>query len=532
MRRLVTLVFVAALVVVMAASFSVSAAGGRVIVMNQQEPNMINPYLDSMQATFDVSQLTWGGMLELDEKWELIPSLALEVPSLQNGGISKDGLTYTWKLRKDVKWSDGAPFTSEDIKFTWEYIMNDNLNVVSRTGFEEITAIETPDKYTVVMKLKQIHVPMLYVWTGPTIVPKHILSKSKNLNEDSFNMNPVGLGPYVLDKWEHGSYLIFKKNPNYWRKGYPKLDQIVYKPIPDENTAFTQLATKEIDVYQTFPTNQYKQVKGLTHVNVTETASTYWEHININCKSPLLTDVRVRQALRYATDLKKLQETVYEGLWPVAVSDQGSPFWKNAKLKPYQFDLKKAGQLLDQAGWKLGNDGMRYKNGKKLTLVISTTAGRIPREMTEQILQQDWKKIGVDLVIKNYDAGKFFATYDEGGILDTGDYDLAVFAWGSSPDPDNYTLWHSAQFPPAGQNNVFWSNKRVDELIITSRKELDVNKRKAMIDEIQQIMWEEVPMIPTFYWVNLDAFNKNIKNIKPNGTSSGNLWNAYEWELK
>lgn len=523
---------VAALIAVMTASVGVSAKGGRIIVMNQQEPNMINNYLDSMMSTLDVSQLTWGGLLQLDHNWNLIPDLATVKPTLENGGISKDGLTYTWKLRKGVKWSDGVEFTSEDVKYTWEYIMTDSLNVVSRSGFEEIKSIECPDKYTVIMKMKQVFVPFLYNWSGPTIAPKHILAKSKNLNEDPFNMNPVGLGPYVLDKWEHGSYLVFKKNPNYWRKGYPKMDQIVYKIIPDENTAYTQLATKEIDVYQTFPSTQYKQIKGLSHVTVTETASTFWEHINVNCKSPILSDKRVRQALRYGMDLQKLGETVYEGLWPVAVSDQGSPFWRNKNLKPYANDVKKAAALLDAAGWKMGNDGYRYKDGKKLSLTVSTTAGRKPREMTEQILQQDWKKIGVDLVIKNYDAGKFFATYEEGGILDTGNYDLAIFAWGSSPDPDNYTLWHSEQLPPGGQNNVFWTNKKADELIINARKELNEKKRKAMVDELQAIMYDECPVIPTFYWVNLDAVNKNLKNWKPNGSNAGNLWNAWEWEWK
>lgn len=529
MRKLGLFLVAAALVVVMAASFSVSAKGGRIVVLNLQEPNMINNYLDSMMATLDVSQMVWGGLLQLNDKWELIPWMATQVPTVANGGISKDGLTYTWHLRKGVKWSDGQPFTAEDVKYTWEYIMTDSLNVVSRSGFEEIESITCPDKYTVIMKLKKVFVPFLYNWSGPTIVPKHILSKSKNLNEDPFNMNPVGLGPYVLDKWEHGSYLMFKRNPNYYRKGYPKLDQIVYKVVPDNNTAFTQLASKEVDVYQAVLADQVAKINAMPHAKVTMATSTFWEHINVNCKSPILSDKRVRQALRYGIDLQKINDTVYKGLWPMAVSDQPSPFWMNAKLKPYAYDTKKAGELLDAAGWKVGNDGYRYKDGKRLTLTISCTAGNKNRERVEQILQSDWKKIGVEIVIKNYESGKLFGTVEEGGVMDSGNYDLAIFAWGSSPDPDNYTLWHSEQMPPGGQNNVFWSNKEVDKLIEDARKELNEKKRKVMVDKIQEIMYDECPVIPTFYWVNLDAVNKNLKNWKPNGSNSGNFWNVEEW---
>lgn len=530
MKKLSVLLALVALVAILGASFSTSAAPNRIVVMGQQEPNNINPILDSMLATADVANLTWGGMLTMNDKWELEPQLALEVPSLKNGLISKDGLTYIWHLRKGVKWSDGQPFTGDDVKYTWEYVMNPNLNVVTRTGFDQIASITvSKDKYTVTMKLKNRYAPFLYTWFGPTIVPKHILSKSKNLNEDPFNMKPVGLGPYVLDKWEHGSYLTFKPNKYYWRKGYPKTAQIVYKVIPDENTAFTQISTKEIDIFQNAPATQYKQLTGLSHVVIHRNATTTYEHLNVNCKSPILSDKRVRQALAYLTDLKTISDTVYEGLWPLAVSDQASPFWRNKNIKPYPFDVAKAGSLLDAAGWKMGNDGYRYKDGKKLTLTVSTTAGRKPREMVEQILQQDYKKGGVDLVIRNYDAGKFFASYDEGGVIDTGDYDLALFAWTSNPDPDDENIFGSKYIVPEGQNNTFYSNKRVDELTAKGKEEIDVAKRKAIYDEVQVILHDEVPMIFTFYWVQIDVANKSIKNFKPQGTNAGNLWNAYEW---
>lgn len=516
-------------------SFGLAAAEKTIVMGAQQEPDSINPYLCDMLAAADCSSIVYSGLLAIDQNWELKPEIATEVPSLQNGGISADGLTYTFHLRKDVKFSDGQPLTSADVKFTQDYIMNPKTNAITTQGWDKVKETLTPDPYTVIFKLKEKFAPFLVTWAGGNggILPKHALENSEDVNKDPFNRAPIGTGPFKFEKWQTGEYLSFVKNPYYYRPGYPKVNRIVYKIIPDENTMLTQFTTHEIDIYQAYNNLQHATISALKGVKTYQTQTTTYEHIGLNLKRPILSDVRVRQALAYALDLNAISKTIYLGLWKLASSEQASPFWHNAKVKNYPYSPAKAKALLDQAGWvDTDKDGIREKDGQKLQLSISTTAGRKPREQFEQMTQQLYKDIGVDLVIQNYPASKFFAPFEEGGIIYTGQYDLAVFAWVASPDPDVYSTLSSNQWPPDGQNGMFYKNARVDELAEAGTTELDVKKRKAIYDEVQAITIKELPYICTFYWTNLDATWGNIGGFKPNGCNVGNFWNCYEWTKK
>ncbi len=488
-----------------------------------------------MFATTQVSTLVHGFFVRVNNKMELVPDLIEEVPTLENGGISKDSLTYTYRLRKDATWHDGKPVTSKDVKFTFDIIMNPKVNAVTRDGYDKVKSVETPDDHTVVFHLKEVFAPFILTFNSYPILPAHYFEGKapEEFNTDSYNRNPIGAGPFRVKSWESGSYMALVPYQKYFQ-GKPKLDEIDVKFIPQEQVLMVQMQTGEIQYYDSANTSQYAELRKIPGVKVYTTPANTWEHIDLNVKNPILADKRVRQAIMHAIDKDQIAKKVYQGLWKPAYSDQSPLSWayntdNESKLV---FDLDKAKALLEKAGWKDDNgDGIREKEGKPLALTISTTTGRATRERTEQVVEEQLRAAGIDLKIKNYNATLFFGTYAEGGILKTGKYDLGMFAWLAQIDPDDYSLFAADQLPPNGQNSTFWQNERCTELLKKGRKVVDREERKAIYREIQAILADEIPMIPLLYWVNIDAASERLKNFKPNPTSQGNTWNAWEWEM-
>jgi peptide/nickel transport system substrate-binding protein len=302
--------------------------------------------------------------------------------------------------------------------------------------------------------------------------------------------------------------------------------------VPDENAAFTLLKSGELDLYQSAAIGQYEALKKLKHVEVQNAPALVWELIAFNCKRPFLADKRVRQAIAYAVNKKQISDKIYQGLYTPAYSDQAPLSWGyNKKLEQlYPYDPDKANRLLDEAGWKKGLDGVRVKDGKRLELKITTTTGRKPRELTELVLKYYLKQIGVELGIDNVPGTILFGPAPD-GTLKGGKYDLGMYAWSSAPDPDTFSLWHSSQIPPKGQNNTFFSNPELDRLLEAGTKVLKRSDRIKIYYRAQEILAENLPAMPLLYWCNLNPINKRIKNFKPNPSNDGNLWNVYEWEI-
>lgn len=511
-----------------------SNAAQRLIYGIQQEPDILNPIISNMFYTSVVSNLVYSGLVKINDKMEVIPDLTVEVPTLENGGISEDYLTYTYHLRRDVKWHDGHPFTSKDVEFTYQTIMNPDINVVSTQGYDKIETVKTPDDYTVVFHLKEVFAPFVLNFT--VILPEHILKDvpGKDFQKNEYNRMPVGTGPFKITRWVSASHLVFQAYEDYFL-GKPGLDEIILKVIPNENTLFVQLQTGEIHGFDGANTTQHKRLSRLPGVIISVTEALAWEHLSLNISNLILQDKRVRQALALAIDKDALSEKIYHGLWKPAYSDQTPLLWAfNPKVKTaLPYDVKKARLLLEEAGWKdTDGDGIRERNGQKLQLEICTTAGRPNRERTEVVLQQYFKQIGVNLKIKNYNASLLFGNYDDGGILATGKYEIAMYAWVAAPDPDNYTLWSSKQIPPEGQNVTRFVNSRIDELTEAGTRTVDRNERKKIYYEIQEILTEEVPVIPLLYWANIDPHTERLLNFKTNPSAQGNTWNCWEWKFR
>lgn len=503
--------------------------GGTLVYGSLQEPNTLNPYLSELIAATEVSSLIFSGLVSMNDKGEWIADLAQEVPSLQNGGISADGLTVIYRLRSGVRWHDGTPFTASDVKFTWEFVMNRQINVVSREGYDKIAAVETPDAQTVIIRFRQQYAPLLTLFS--TVLPKHALGGTEDMSKASFNRSPVGTGPFKFKEWRIAEAVILEANPHYYR-GKPKLDGIIYRVLPEMNILLTQLKAGEIDVAGNIGFAQLEQVKALNNIRTVMTPNLIWEHFDFNLDNPLFRDVRVRQATALAIDKQSIVNTALKNTASLANGDQPASSWAhNPTVKPAVRDINAARDLLTQAGWKEGTDGIFVKDGQRLAFSLVTTAGNKVREAVAQMIVQQLKEAGIDVGVHFVESPAFF-----GDVLKNRKFEAAMYAWVGGSDPDNLSLWHSKRVPTAGNgfeghNYPGWRNPEIDVLTEQAVRLVDVEQRRQRYYRIQEIMMQEYPVIPLYFRSNIDAVKNTVVNYRPNPLPAGSLWNAWEWAL-
>ena len=503
--------------------------GGQIVYGSLQEPDTLNPLLSDFLATAEVTSLIFSGLVVNNDKGEWMPDLAIEVPTLQNGGVSQDGLTVRYKLRSGVTWHDGKAFTAEDVKFTWQIIMNSKVNVVSRDGYDKISSIEIPDSYTVVVKFKEYYAPYLSLFTR--ILPKHILESENDINKSSFNRAPIGTGPFKLKEWRITEAVVLEANPAYFR-GKPNLDTIIYKVIPDNNIMLTQLKTGPLDIITNVPFSQLDQVKGIEGVGVVSTPNMIWEHLDFNLDNTLFQDVRVRQAITLGIDRQAIIANVLKNSASPAAGDQSPLSWGyNPTAKQVVRDIGAARELLSQAGWQQGTDGIFAKDGRKLAFSLSVPAGMKTRELVAQAIAYQLKEVGIEVEVKILD-GKIF--FDD--ILKKRRFETAMYAWVAGIDPNNSNLWNSKKIPSAanqfeGQNYPGWRNAEVDSLTEQGARTLDIEARKQIYFRIQDLIIRECPIIPLYFRNNIDIVRNTVENYHSNPTPTGNLWNAWQWGI-
>ena len=502
-----------------------------------EEPISLNPLLRLDAVGTDLDMFVFGFFFNLDENMRWVPELALEVPTYQNGGISKDGLTLTYHLRRGVKWHDGVPLTAHDVIFTTHAIQNPANNLQSRSGWEHIKSVDAPHDYTVRFHLDKIYASAIGTYFAETgeypVLPAHLLEKYPNLNQVPFNTHPIGTGPFKFVKWVHGDRVELEANPNYWR-GAPKLKRIIYKIIPNDNTIITQLKTHEIDAQFRAPASLYPVIQGLSAYGyrVELEPSMVYTHLDLNQQNPIFDDLRVRQAIAYAIDRRKIQRDVTHGVHIPGYANQATLSWAyEPDVVHYDYNPDKARQLLDEAGWKVGPDGIRVKDGKRLAFTLSAAAGGATGEATEVLIQENLKNVGMAATVKNYPTALYFAGYQENGILQHGLYDAALFAWVAPADPDDESLYASYRIPPAGQNNLWWADPVIDRAEQGALSSYDQKVRKKYYSIIQKEVAAQAVTIVLYYWRQIYITNKNFKNFKPAPATTSN-WNSWEWEMQ
>ena len=497
-----------------------------------QEPGTLDPIVGTLAVETDVDQLIFSGLTRFDEHGNHVPDLAEAVPTRANGGISPDGRIITYHLVHNAQWQDGVPVTSADVKFTYDAIMNPNNNVVGRVLYEEIARIETPDPYTVRLVLKRPWAPVLDAFSDANqgaIVPAHLLAKYDNVNHVDFNSAPVGSGPYKLVEWRRGSEMIFEANPNFYR-GAPKIKRVRLRFLTNDNTMTIALQSHELDEGDKLNISTYANLGNVSGMLPALTTQTWWEHLTFNHGRAPTNDPRVRLALCYGFDVHEIYAKVAHGLGMLGPgSENPATPWYNQKLRYYPFDPRRASELLDAAGWRMGPDGVRLKDGKRLTLTIMSTSGNISREQTEVILQQRWRAIGVELIIKNSPAATVFALAQNGGPLYSGNYDIALSAFIQNiPDPQRLNFNTKLGLPPSGNNIAFYRSKEMDGLEDQAAGMFDFAKRKPLYDKIQELEVRDLP----YYTIRWEA-SKNMRAVDLAGFRpvivASNFWNIADW---
>jgi peptide/nickel transport system substrate-binding protein len=506
---------------------------------NNSEPDTMNPVIGNLQTDVDLSMF-WGGYLfNWTDDNKFIGELATQVPTPENGGISKDGLAVTYHLRKGVHWQDGPLFTADDVIYTWQQVMNPANNVGSRVGYDVIAGIDKKDDYTIVVHLKKPFAPFVasfFTMSGNPypILPKHLLSQYADINHADFNNKPVGTGPFIVQSWEKGNVIVMVANPNYWR-GPPKLKKVEYHIIPNENTLLTQLQTHELDFTYNASSSQYEELKNIPGTRVYLTAFTQYGQLGINTTTPALSDKRVRQALTYATDRAEIIHKISHDVNIPADSDQPTFLWAyNKNVKKYPYDIAMAGTLLDAAGWTMGSDGYRHNaKGEKLSVQLTAATGRQDSIQTEEIVQAQWRKVGVEATIKDYLSPQLFASYGAGGIYQTGKFEIGNYSWINGVDPDNSTLWMCDQIPSAGvagQNTYRICDPQIDAAERIALTHYDQATRKKAYDVISDRLADLQPAIFIWFVRRIDIANVDFKGYKP-AHAVTQFWNTWEYSI-
>ncbi len=511
--------------------------GGRLVIGMQQEPEILNEAVNSMVAVVYVCNLIFSKFVKHDDSMRLVPDLITEIPTVENGGISADHLVYTYHLRRNAFWHDGRPVTSKDVEFSYRVMTHPEINVETRQGWDVVESVETPDSYTVVFRLSEVYANFVGdCFYDESVLPEHLLrgSLGKEFQSDPFHTGPVGSGPFVFEEWVSGSHISVRANGNYYGEG-PFLDEIVIKFVPDGDALLMQLETGDVMGVDNAPDALLRLAPDLEGTKIYRNPALFNEHIDVNCAGPVLSDRRVRRAIAIAIDREEISEKIYDGVWVPAYSDEhpASPYHSDYGAKTLRHDPREARRLLSEAGWRdYDGDGVRERDGERLELEITSTAGRASREKTEVVLQKQLAEVGIDLKIRNYHPTVLFASWDEGGILKRGDFELALYAFLTPPDPSTKEGSYSADFiPPRGQNNSRFRNARLTRLLAEGSSTVGFEERKRIYDEVAVILADELPVIPLLWVTQLDAMPATLENYRPNPTQSGDTWNAAMWRF-
>ncbi len=509
---------------------------GALRIAIQQDVKNLNPLLNSNTTDGMISFLMFEPLVHADPRGRPVPMLAALVPNEANGGISKDGLTVQYRLRKGMKWTDGVPVTSKDVKWSWQAIMNPNNNVISRHGYDYVKSIDTPDDYTVIVHLKQKFAPFVNTFFADSdqpypVAPAHILAKYPNINQIPFNNDPsVSDGPFKFVRWVHGDHMEFAPNPGFFM-GKPLLKSIYIRVVPDENTSINLLRTHDIDWMFQASISHYPTVKTIPGIRLAWVDINGYEDVQLNIQRPYLQDLRVRRAVAYAVDKKRIVDTLAFGQQTIATEDQPPFMWSyNPHVDPdYPPNVQQARQLLQQAGWTPGSDGIMTKGGQRLTLVLVSNNSNVTRRKNAVELQSMLRQAGIDVEVKYYPGDVLFAPVGEGGILQGGKFDLALAGWYAGVDPDDASQFTCANMAPAGYNYSRYCNQDMEAVQKVALNNYDIPTRKKAYYQIQDLLARDVPEIFFYYLRTMQPINQNFKGFAPNPVEES--WNAWQWSI-
>lgn len=537
-----------------------SDPGKNITIVIAEDPPSFNPMVADTGYDALVMELVMLGLTDVDPQGDVFPELAAELPTLENGGVTVDEdastMSVTWKLRQDVQWQDSEPVTADDVLFTWNAI-SDPVNGTWIPGSDYIDSVEQVDQYSFTVNYNTIYPGYLTQFGGEQLAiwPAHHCDAEQGFVAWDCGRQPLSNGPFVLEEWVEGDHMTFTKNENYYQSGKPEIDQVVIRIVPNDSVRKTMMLEGDADIDMWINVNTANELQTSEVAKVSLSPTDRWVmrlFMNQAAKGstdpvadphPVLSDVRVRQAIRMAVDVDTINTEIFH--------DLARPAWTEFFRPPYAcevprptFDPQAASAALEEAGWTdADGDGIRECHGcstgapegypMEMEFITYAEYGE-PLELTQQLIAEMLGEIGIKLNITVVEGSVLWDLAENGGIEQSGNFDIDIWDDGyAGVDPTDY-LWEiysqEAIEPGSGWNIAHWDNAEVDALIDEAYT-LDEEVRKDAFCAIAEVLNEEVPIVHLFTVPNADAYSARLEGVQ---SSVNDLvtWNIADWKIR
>jgi peptide/nickel transport system substrate-binding protein len=532
--------------------------GGELKVLWWQGPTILNPHLSIGVKDGDGSRIFYEPLISFDPEGNFVPVLAAEVPTLQNGGVARDGLSVTWRLKRNVQWHDGKPLTADDFVFTWEYAADPATTAISSGTYKDVARIDKLDAHGFKVVYQKPNPAWFQTFGGTLcVIPKHVFEpyKGAKSREAPANLKPVGTGPYRIVDFKPGDSIRAELNPSYHEANWPFFDRLELKGGGDAvSAARAVIQTGEYDFAWNIQVEddvlRRMEQGGKGRTDIAPAAGI--EHLLCNfadpwteidgeraspkSQHPFLTDPAVRQALALLIDRAAIQEQLYGRQGQPTANYLNAPSRFRSTATRWEFSVDKANAVLEQAGWKRGADGIRAKDGKRLKMLYQTSINPV-RQKTQAIVKQAAAKAGIDMELKSVVASVYFGS-DPGNPDTTSKFyaDLQMYAFNmtAGPEPqrfmDPFVSWEIASKANkwAGRNNTRWRNEEYDRAWKAAESEMDPIKRAGLFIRMNDLLTQHNVIVPMIWRANISAISNKLRSTDICGWDSS-FWNLTHW---
>lgn len=475
----------------------------------------LNPLLATDSASGDINNLVYNGLVKYDRNLKLTGDLA------QSWTVSPDGRTILFKLRPNVRWHDGAPFTADDVKFTYDKLIDPAVKTPFGADFQLVKDVRVIDPLTLQVTYKEVFAPALESW-GIGIIPKHIYEQG-DFNSHPANRAPIGTGPFKFKEWKTDEKIVLDANPDYF-EGAPFLRRYIYRIIPDQSVQFLELRNQSIDEMGLTPDQWGAYPEFFKHYNKFRYPSFSYTYLAFNLTMQPFSDLRFRQAVAHAVNKSEIIQGVMRGMGKPATGPFPPQSWAyDPAVNDYAFDPVKSRALLADMGFAdTDHDGYLELNGKPFTFTIISNQGNKIRSLAAEIIQSQLKAVGIRTQVRVVEWSAFIHQF-----IDKRAFEAAIMGWSLSRDPDQYPIWHSSQTGEGQYNFIAYKNTDVDRLLETGRRTFDMNVRIKTYHQIHRILANDLPYLFLYYPEALPVVHKRFHG--PEVTAAGLGWNFPKW---
>ncbi len=540
--------------------------GGTLVLGFYQEPELLNPTIRTQTVASWAGDFMESSLLLVSPEGEYYADLAVEVPTIANGGVSEDGMTLKVNLQEGILWEDGDELTCDDVVFLWEVVTHPESGAVSTAGWGDVESITCEDDYSLVIQFAEFYAPYLQMlcWS---LLPSHLGLDPAKMQEWEINRHPLSLGPYKLDEWVSGDHMTLVRNENYWEwetEGKPYVDTIILRWIESREVGKQLIQTGELDHLWDLIEADIPEAETWEGVVISNPPSTGTERLLLNLVDPeldapsaewlrenpsphwALGDPKVREAIEIGIDKNLIVDKLLYGLADVGTTELNLG-WAKGDVPESEYNPEKAMALLEEAGWTdADGDGIREchgcpnaEEGMVLKLKIQTTSGNKLREQAQQVLMEMMAEIGIEFYIENVPSSELFASYSSGAFRKHGDYDILMYTTTYGIDPQSHIDGYFASYnAPSddnsgkGYNYARWISDEFDEVIKVAGTSPDLQVRADAYQKGAELIAEGRPHIYLYDRGDIDLLREHFKGYEQNIWANNASWNADEWYIE